>query len=97
MSNTGRNGIRIKITTLYNKVYSLWFTACWELQEDAGKIHPIWNKTLDALCHKMAVENQLSTVKREKNFFSVPELQLLFQWLLKQTNQTDWWKEHYVS
>jgi hypothetical protein len=45
----------------------------------------------------MAVENQLSTVKREKNFFSVPELQLLFQWLLKQTNQTDWWKEHYVS
>lgn len=37
----------------------------------------------------MAVENQLSTLKREKNYFGVPELQLLFSGLSKQMDVQD--------
>lgn len=94
---TGKNDVKIKIHVLQERVYSLWFTACWELQEDAGRIFPIWIRTLDALCHKMASENQLSTVKRDKNYFGVPEMQLLLSRLSIVTHKTDWWKQHYVA
>lgn len=88
--------VQVKIRTLKLRATNLWFVAQWELSYDAATVYPVWSRTIDALTHKLAVDNGLPTEKRPKAYFGIPELRLLFPRLSKLTSSVDWWKQHYI-
>ncbi|KAI9745377.1 MAG: hypothetical protein M1835_002599 [Candelina submexicana] len=82
---TGRVGEKIKVGTIRKHASAIWFTTQWECKDSISTLYPTWCLTVSNLCHKLAVENDLSTEKRQKSFYGVIELQLLFSRLQQKT------------
>ncbi|MCJ1354119.1 MAG: hypothetical protein MMC33_004106 [Icmadophila ericetorum] len=97
MSENGRVGTKIKAGVLYDRCYCLCFYACRELREAAGDLYPTWKLTLDSLCDKVIKENNLCTDTRPKNFFGMPELQLLFNIIIQRSESTAWMKQQFLA
>lgn len=97
LSNRGILEEKIQTDTLRRRASCLWFFAVWVLERDAINVYVPWKTTVNAIVHKYAVQEDLGTSTHEKGYMGVPEINLLFCWLLRQVKNTSYHKQNYVA
>ena len=93
---TGMIEEKIKAQTLSSIGSALWFFAQWELGYETLAVFQEWHLFIPSLIHKLAVDEDLGSSIRSKEYFGVPELRLFFLRLVKEPFGMNWWKQMYV-